>query len=201
MSEEIKELEPLSKKHQRVLDQYLILFNQTKAYQLVYPKATYESARTSAAALFAIPNFSAHLQARLAEVHMSAEEAIKLLSDMARGDIAQIMDVSGMGFSLNMQRAQELGLTKLIKKVKQKTTTHLPKNESDEDREVNELEVELYDAQAAIDKILKIHGKYVDKMELTGKDGAPLQPETMKPSEIAERVAALLKKKDDINSG
>jgi hypothetical protein len=45
-------------------------------------------------------------------------------------------------------------------------------------------------------------GKVPDKVELTGKDGKPLvQPEAMKPSEIAERVTALLKQgKQDANN-
>jgi hypothetical protein len=48
------------------------------------------------------------------------------------------------------------------------------------------------------DKILdRILGKVAQGVELTGKDGGALvQPETMKPSEIAERVAALLKQKE-----
>ena len=98
---------------------------------------------------------------------MSADEALKLTADIARSDIAQLMDVSSMGFNLDMSKAKELGLTSLIKKVKQKVTTHIAKSESDEDREVIELEVELYDKQAAIRDILKVHGKFVDRTDVT----------------------------------
>lgn len=103
---------------------------------------------------------------------MSAEEALKLLADIARGDMALMMDVSSMGFNLDMKRAQELGLTKLIKRVKQKTTTFIAKKESEEDREVTELEVELYDALGAIRDVLKVHGKFTDRVDVTsnGKD-------------------------------
>jgi hypothetical protein len=153
------ELKPLSKKHKQVQDMYLSCFNQTAAYMSVYPKATYESARTSAAALFAIPNFSAHLEARLAQAHMSADEAIKRLSDMARGDIGQFMDRLG---SLDIQAARDAGLTPLIKKIKQRTITKIGKKDDDDDTEIHDLEIELYSAKDAIDTILKVGGKLKD---------------------------------------
>lgn len=153
------ELKPLSRKHQRVLDEYLIGFNQWRAYKKVYPKITDESARTMSSRLFADVNFLAHLTKRLNEAHMSADEALKLTADIARGDIGEVMDISSVGFNLDMAKAKEKGLTKLIKKVKQKTTTFIAKKESDEDREVTELEIELYPADAALDRILRIHEK------------------------------------------
>lgn len=82
-----EELKPLSKKHQRVLDNYVTYWRQTDAYWEVYPKNTYESAKTSAARLFANANFSAHLQARLDELQMSADEALKIQTDIGRGDV------------------------------------------------------------------------------------------------------------------
>lgn len=166
MSDEVK-LKPLSKKHQRVLDEYLLVFNQTRAYQKVYTKSAYDSARSLASDLFANTNFAAHVIARLDEAHMSADEALKLTADIARGDVAQLMEVSSVGFNLDMSKAQELGLTGLIKKVKQKTTIYQAKKESEEDREVTELEIELYDRQAALRDILKLHGKFTDKLDVT----------------------------------
>jgi hypothetical protein len=163
--EEMTELKPLSKKHQRVLDEYLLRFNQWQAYKAVYPKVTDESARTLSSKLFADVHFSAHLEARLAEVHMSADEALRLMADIARGDIGDLMDITSMGGMINLKRAQELGLTKLIKKVKQKTVTKLGKKEDDEDVEIHDLELELYPADAALERILKITGKYKDTSE------------------------------------
>lgn len=163
----VPELKPLSKKHKRVLDEYLVCFNQTRAYMKVYPKASYDSARSLSSDLFANANFSAHVVARLEEAHMSADEALKLQADIARGDIAQLMDVNSMGFNLDMKKAVELGLTGLIKKVKQKTTTYIAKKESEDDREVTELEIELYDKQAAIRDVLKITGRFVEHVDHT----------------------------------
>lgn len=100
-------------------------------------------------------------------VQMSADEALQLNADIARGDIGQVMDVSSVGFNLDMEKAQKLGLTKLIKRVKQKTTTYIAKKESEEDREVTDLEIELYPADAAIERVLKVHGRLTQKIDLT----------------------------------
>lgn len=152
------ELKPLSRKHQRVMDEYLKCWRQAEAYQKIY-KVPWASAKSASSVLFANDNFSAHLQARLDEIHMSANEALKLQADIARGDMGEFLDTKGIGFSLDLQDAKGKGLTKLIKKVKQKTTTFIAKKESEEDREVHELEIELYPADVAQERILKIHGK------------------------------------------
>ena len=163
-------LKPLSKKHQAFIDQYFIChFNGTEAYMRVYkPKGGRAVARANASDLLAIPNIAEAIQTRLSEVHMSADEALKLLADQARGDIAEVMEIYSTGFNLDMQKAKDAGLTKLIHKVRQKTTTIIGKNESDDDKEITELEVELYDAQAALRDILKIHGKFIDKRQVSG---------------------------------
>lgn len=163
------ELTPLSKKHKRVLDEYLKCWKQWEAYQKVYPKATYDSARSLSSDLFAGTNFSAHLQARLNEAHMSADEALKLTADIARGDIGDFMSIGSMGFELDLQAAREAGITGLLKKVRQQTITI---NGKDQDKEIHTIDIELYDRQAALRDFLKIHGKLINRVEGTGKDGA-----------------------------
>lgn len=150
------ELQPLSKKHQRVLNEYFLSFNQTAAYMKVYPKTTYESARTAAARLFAGDNFLGHVTARLNEAHMSADEALKLQADIARGDITQFFTPIG---NLDFDKLMESGNGRLVKKIKQRTITKIGKTEKDEDTEILETELELYPADAAQERILKIHGK------------------------------------------
>ncbi len=154
MSEEKK---PLTRKQQVFIDEYLLCFNGAEAAR----RAGYseKTARTIAANLLAEVNISEQIQARLSEIHMSADEALKRLADMARGDIGQFMDRLG---SLDIQAAREAGITPLIKKIKQRTITKIGKSDTDDDTEIHDLEIELYDAQAAIDKILKVHGKYKD---------------------------------------
>jgi len=157
------ELKPLNKKHEMVLSEYLICFNQWKAYKKAYPKVTDESARSLSSVLFADLNFSAHLQARLNEAHMSADEALKLMADIARGDVTEFITPLG---NLDIDLLKKSGKGKLVKKIKQKTVTKIGKGESDEDTEVLETEIELYPADAAIRDVLKIHGKYKDTIQL-----------------------------------
>jgi phage terminase small subunit len=181
----------LTKKQQVFIDEYLKCFNGAEAAR----RAGYSEsrARITASELLADSNVSEQIKARLAEVHMGADEALKLTADIARGDIAQLMDISSVGFSLDMSKAKEAGLTGLIKKVKQKTVTHIAKSESDEDREVVELEIELYDKQSALRDILKISGKFIEKVDLSNSDGS-LRPE----KETDDTRAEILRKLDSI---
>lgn len=160
MTEAKVEKKPLSKVDQKILDEYLLCFNQWRAYKKGHPKVTDESARSLSSKLFADLNFKAHLQDRLDEVHMSADEALKLLADMARGDIGEFMETTTMGFELDVDRAKKAGITKLIKRIKQRTEISTGKN--GEDKEVHTQEIELHDAQGALEKILRVHGKFKD---------------------------------------
>lgn len=161
--EETKELKPLNKKHKKVLDEYLICFVQWKAYKAAYPESSEEVCRTSSSRLFANDNFKAHLSARLNEVHMSADEAVKRLADMARGDITEFITPMG---AFDIEAMKAAGKGHLIKKIKQKTVTKIGKGESDEDTEIHDTEIELYPADAALRDILKMHGKYKDTVEI-----------------------------------
>ena len=157
----------LTNKQRLFIDYYLQSFNASDAAR----KAGYSerSAREIGRKLLTNVDIGEEIQQHLSDVHMSAEEALKLLADIARGDMARMMDIGSMGFNIDMKRAQELGLTKLIKRVKQKTTTFIAKKESEEDREVTELEVELYDALGAIRDVLKVHGKFTEHVDVTTK--------------------------------
>ncbi|MCX6057753.1 MAG: terminase small subunit [Chloroflexi bacterium] len=160
MSEAEKDEIKLSRKQQIFIDEYLKCFNATAAALLAgYSE---KSAHQIGWENLSKSEIKEKIQGRLAEVHMSSEEALKLTSDIARGDIALLVDVNG---KFDMQFAQQNGLTKLIKKYKQKTTTKLKLGGADS--ETQELEIELYDAQAALRDILKVHGKYIDRKDIT----------------------------------
>ena len=174
------ELVPLSDKHQRVLDQYLLCWNQTKAYMGVYVDITYESAKSASARLFAAGNFQGHLQLRLAELHMSAEEAFKLTTDIARGDLTQVLEPSGDGFIMDMAKIKENGYGRLVKKLKQRTT----KRKDGESETV--FEFELYDAQTAQRDILKMRGKFPGNSQR--ENAAPPGAVVAQPAALMELV-------------
>ena len=159
----------LSKKHSAFVDEYLRLFNETRAYMRIYPNASEKSARCRASALLTNVDISDAIKQRCAEAHVGEAEVLKILADMARGDIGEFLSKEGAGFDIDLKDAKARGLTKLIKRIKQKTTIFLAKGESGEDREVHDLEIELYDAQAAAEKIGRHLDLFPNKLDLTSK--------------------------------
>jgi len=146
------------------ISEYLQYFNGTEAYSRAYPKAKRDSARTNGSRLLADANISEAIQARLNEVHMSADEALKLTADIARGDVTEFITQFG---NIDIDLLKQSGKGRLIKKIKQKTVTKIGKGEKDEDVEILDTEIELYDAQSALRDILKIHGKMTESIDLT----------------------------------
>lgn len=113
------------------------------------------------------------IKSRMAEKGMTADEVLTRLTQMARGDMGDFMDISSMSFQLDLNGAKEKGLTHLIKKVKQRTITHVEKDGTEE--ETNTIEIELYDAQNALVQLGRYHTLFTDKSEITGKDGKPIE--------------------------
>ena len=163
----------LTNKQRVFVEEYLRCWNATEAaLRAGYSEKT---AYSHGARLLKDVEISELINARLEALHMTTDEALKLLADHARGDIGEFMDINGMGFSLQLlDKDGNRKNTRVIKKIKQKTTTFIAKNESDEDREVHETEIELYDAQAAIDKVLRVAGKYKDNVDIKS-DGKAIQ--------------------------
>jgi len=151
----------LTRKQQVFIDEYLKCFNGAEAAR----RAGYSerSAREIAVRLLAEVSIKEQIDARMTESHMGADEALKLLADMARSNIGDYIDDRLM---IDLSAARENGGTKLIKKIRQRTITKIGKGDKDDDTEITDTEIELYDAQAAIEKILKVGGKLKDS-ELT----------------------------------
>src|SRR5574343_122614 len=162
----------LTNKQQVFINEYLRDFNASRA--AIRAGYSERSSRSTSADLLANPNIAAAIREAIAERGMGADEVLTRLAAIARGDMGEFLDVTTVGFSLNLKGAQERGLTPLIKKVKQKTTTFIAKKESDEDREVTETELELYSALDALQLLGKYHALFVDRTELTGKDGSAI---------------------------
>lgn len=96
--------------------------------------------------------FEEEIKAYLDDITMTAEEALYHLSLQARADIGQYVTGSG----LDVARMKDDGLGHLIKSAKRIITQF-----------DNRLEVEIYDKQAALDKILRAHGAYKDNVDVT----------------------------------
>jgi phage terminase small subunit len=165
----------LSDKQKAFVEAYLTCWNGYKAAITAgYSEA---SARHQASRLLSYDNIHEAIQARLAELKMSADEVLTRLSEHARGSIADFVTVSepstdledatdaqdakaiAGGWRLDLLRAQQAGKLHLIKKLKSGQWGP---------------EIELHDPQAALALLGKHHKLFVEKIEHTGADGGPL---------------------------
>lgn len=164
------ELKPLTNTDLATLAEYVKSWNGTRAWMATHPKSSYNAARVSASEWLTKPNIKAAIQDKLEQMHMSADEALALLAEHARGDIGEFLDISSVGFSLDLEEAQKKGITRLIKKIEQKVVTI---NGKQEDKEIITTRIELHDPQAAARDVLKIHGKFTEHVDVTS-GGKPL---------------------------
>ena len=138
------------------MSEYLLGFNATAAYKKAHPSVKDTTAASNGWKLLRKAEIQEAIKARLDEVHMGADEALKLLSDIARGDVTEFLTPFG---NLDIDKLRESGKGRLVKKIRQKTVTKIGKKEDDEDTEVLDTEIELYPADAALRDILKISKK------------------------------------------
>lgn len=89
------------------------------------------------------PQIIEFIEARFAEHAMRANEVIERLSDQARADMGDFMDVKHNWVSVNLEKAKQQNKLHLIKKLKQGKYG---------------IELELYDAQAAQRTLAQHHG-------------------------------------------
>lgn len=156
MSEKEKTVK-LTRKQQVFIDEYLKSFNATDAARRAgySEKTAYSMGWQNLRKL----EIKAAIQARLDEVHMGTDEALALLAQQARGDVGEFLDVSSVGFSLDLEEAKKKGITRLIREIEQKVVTI---NGQKEDREIITTKIKLHDPQVAIEKILRVAGKLKD---------------------------------------
>jgi len=170
----------MNSKQEAFVNEYVKDHNGAQAaIRAGYSKHT---ARITASKLLTIPNISDAIKDRIKDKVMESDEVLTRLADIARGDIADLMDIRTTGYDLALMIKDDEGKlivnpkTKLIKKIKQKVTTIQAKSEGGEDKEIIDTEIELYSAQEALNTIAKLNGMITDKLDLTSK-GDKVQPD------------------------
>lgn len=103
----------------------------------------------------------AAIDAAMADVAMPRSEVLGRLTAQARADIGELFVPSGRGVRLDLKRVKALGMTHCIKRYSRSAE--------------GTVTVELYDAQAALALLGKYYKLFVDRQELTGRDGAPIE--------------------------
>lgn len=146
----------LTAKQRRFVEEYCVDFNATQA--AIRAGYAERSAKEIGSENLTKPNISDAIKARLNELSMTPEEAIKRLTDMARGSFAPFLTISENGkISVDLNSPEARKNWHLIKKVKQVT-----RKGAEEGGEVVSLEIELHDTKDALKTILEAHKKIGD---------------------------------------
>jgi len=116
----------LTSKQQLFLNEYMVDMNATQA--AIRAGYSEKSARVISCKLLTKTDISAAIKQKIAEKAMKADEVLEKLTEIARGDMGNFMDISSMSYQLDLNKANELGLTKLIRKVKQRTITSVARD-------------------------------------------------------------------------
>ena len=170
----------LSEKHLAFCEEFLLCWNQTEAYCRIYPNSSRESAMRSASDLLRIPEVKAYIQIRLKDKVMGANEVLARLSDQARASIQSFLQIGEDGFAyFDFSDPEALSKMHAIKKVKSKRSRRVDgKGEDAEVWEDESVEVELHDAQKALELLGKDHTLSTAIVDVTS-GGAKLQQPTV----------------------
>ena len=142
------------------IDEYLTTFNATEAARRAgYSERTaseigYENLRK--------PHIAAEVRRRLDERLMSADEVLARTADIARGDLTAYITP---GQEIDIERLRSEGKGHLLKKFRRtrRTTT----TRAGDVLETDTVEIELYPADAAHDRLMRYHGLYNDRVRVT----------------------------------
>lgn len=167
----------LSHKQQAFVREYLKDYNATQAAI----RAGY-SARTAGSIGSENLEKPEILEAIRSQI-MGPDEAALQITDIARGDMGDFLDIGSMAFQVDLNKAQEAGKTKLIRKVRMRTTTTLSKDGVE--TETHDIDIELYDKLSALEKIGKLHKLFTERLEVVDESG-------ITDEQRIERIAAIL---------
>lgn len=143
----------LNGRQQAFVDEYLRCWNASEAAQRAgYSEAT---AYSQGQRLLKHVEVSAAIQERVSERAMSADEVLIRLAEHARGSMADFVEiVPGVNTPfLRLDKAHAAGKFGLVKKLKYTTD--------------GGVEFELYDAQAALVQLGKVHKLFTDKQDVS----------------------------------
>jgi len=175
-SQDAAELEPLTPEEERFINSlFEENMNRTRAYMRVFPKATYESASASASRMLRKVNVKREVGRRLEEEAMSAEEATARLARIARGSMLPFLKKGPDGFIyMNLNDPDAERYMFLVKEMEAKRQRRIVgSGDAAEEWEDEWVRVKLYSSYEANIDILKLHGKFTKKVDLT-TGGQPL---------------------------
>ena len=142
------------------VNEYLKCFNASKAARLAgYSDKT---SHVAGSRLLSNVNVSNVIQRRFCENAMDSDEVLHHLTELARGDLTDVIDRFG---NPDLDKAIEYGSTGLLKKVKSRTIISI-KNDGEEESETHITEVEIHDRLKALGLLAKYHGLLIQRIKV-----------------------------------
>jgi phage terminase small subunit len=166
----------MNAKQQVFVSEYLKCWNASEAAR----RAGYNGrSNTIGSRLLLDVDIAAEIERRVAELKLSADECVLRLADQARGSLEDFLEFEEIVFDpprideAGHPHEREIVCTGInLAKAKAAGKLHLLKSVTNTGK--GGLKVELYDAQHALELLGKAHGLFIDKTEITGKDGSPI---------------------------
>lgn len=155
----------LTAKQRIFVEEYLRTWNATAAAKA----AGYSFPNVEGPKNLVKPSIAAEIRQRIDEHVMGADEALARTAAIARGDLTDFI-TPDLEIDIDRMRAEGKGY--LLKKFKR--TRRVITTKDGDEIETTTIEAELYPADAAQDRILRHHGSYVDRHEISGPDGGPI---------------------------
>ena len=190
-------IQKLRRKHRLFVDElFRCNMNATAAYQAVYG-ASYDSSRANGAKLLANTSIQAEISKRFKERVMGPDEVVFRLSAMSRASQLPFIRFTVDGhvyFDFSHPEAKEYFF--LIKKIKTKRTRRVEGHgESAETWEDEWVEVELHDAQTALNTLAKYHNLLTDNSMNYNIDLSSLSDEQLKRLASGESIIDVITNK------
>lgn len=152
----------LTLKQQAFINAYLETMNGVEAAKRAGYKGAYTTLGSVANENLKKPKIKAEIERRMEVLTMPSAEVLKRLTDMARGDMTRYIAEDG---SIDIDAMKADGVGYLLKKYKKTKRTTRSKFGNETDTEFTE--VELYPADGALDKLMRYHSLYNDKMQMS----------------------------------
>ena len=156
-----------------------------EAYKLARPKTAQGLTRDEMSTRGKAWSYHPSVKKRIAEIreqtHKRHEKTVdRLINELANIAFADIRDV--LGFS-------EKGV---VIKNSEDLPDHVARTVSEVSMDGDKVKVKLYDKLAAIDKLGKHFGMFIERREVTGANGKDLIPAPMEDLELARLVARVM---------
>jgi phage terminase small subunit len=144
----------LTAKQQRFVDEYIVCLNATEACRRAGYAGEDSVLAVMGSKMVRNGKILDAIKEQLDSFAMPASEVLTHLTDIARGDLADVLN--GLG-GIDPLEAVRRGKSHMIKKIKTKTITTMGKGKDDDDVEVFEAEIEMYDRLKALELLAKYH--------------------------------------------